>query len=57
MPSFIKELVVPENPCYRDEISYCQVNYISRRFPKGERDSEYWWLLKENYNNTELRWD
>ena len=51
----IKQFTEFINPCYREEIPYAQVNYVSKNFKKGRRDPEYWWLLKENYNNEELQ--
>lgn len=57
MPSFIEKMFAPEAACYLEEVPYYQVNCLFKQFPRSVRDNEYWWLIKENYNNTELCWD
>ena len=53
----IRQYSTLENPCYMDENNKLRYNNFSRNFSKGEKDPEYWWMLKENYNNTELCWN
>lgn len=51
----IKKYTSFEHPCYMDEI--LKSHNIEKCFPKGNRDKELWWLIKQNCYNTELCWE
>ena len=42
-----------ENLCYMND-QILNTNKLHKCFMKGERDAEYKWFIKENYNNKEL---
>ncbi len=50
----IKKYMELENFCYMNDRSDC-MNMLQRCFKKKDRDPEYHWLIKENYNNEELQ--
>ena len=52
----LKKFEQLENLCYMEEVLKFGYSNISRNFAKGEEDPEYWWLIKENYNNMKLHW-
>lgn len=53
MPELVKMLIAPEKGCYLNEIETHKLsgNKFHSLFKNGEYDPEYWWFIKENYNN------
>jgi len=49
----IRQYAEFENFCYMNDRWDC-MNMLQRCFKKYDKDPEYWWFLKENYNNKEL---